>query len=116
PTAIDGVLKPELVAPGNRIIAASAPGSYLARTYPERVVEGQGAQAYIELSGTSMATAVVSGAAALLLDARPGLTPLHVKIALQLTSSRLAGAGLIQEGGGRLKLLAAVALVNGLSV
>ena len=42
PTAIDGVLKPELVAPGNRIVAASAAGGYLARTYPERVVSGRG--------------------------------------------------------------------------
>ena len=29
PTAIDGVLKPELVAPGNRIVAPAATGSYL---------------------------------------------------------------------------------------
>src|SRR4051794_19362466 len=114
PTLIDGVLKPEVVAPGNRIVAAAAAGSYLAATYPERVVEGAGAYGYIELSGTSMATAVVSGAAALVLEARPTLTPSQVKIALQLTSSRLPGAGLIEEGAGSLNVLAAVELVKGL--
>ncbi|HTM26189.1 MAG TPA: S8 family serine peptidase, partial [Vicinamibacterales bacterium] len=111
PTAIDGVLKPELVAPGNRIVAASAPGSYLSRTYPEHVT-GSGTSAYIELSGTSMSSAVASGAAALLLEARPGLTPAQVKAALQLTSSRVAGAGLIEAGAGSLNVAAALGLVT----
>jgi serine protease AprX len=111
PTAVDGLLKPELVAPGNKIVAASAVGGYLARTYPERVVAGQGNGSYIELSGTSMSAAVVSGAAALLLEARPGLTPAQVKVALQLTSARVAGAGLIEAGAGALNVAAAVALV-----
>jgi len=111
PSQIDGVLKPELVAPGNRIVAASAPGSYLATAFPERVRPGRRAS-YIELSGTSMSTAVVSGAAALLLDARPALTPAQVKAVLQLTSSRVAGAGLIEAGAGSLNVAAAVALVG----
>ena len=34
PTRFDGVLKPELAAPGNKIVAPSAAGSYLAETYP----------------------------------------------------------------------------------
>ena len=97
PTVIDGVLKPELVAPGNRIVAAAAPGS---RTWRRRIPSGwspgSGQRAYIELSGTSMSAAVVSGAAALLLEARPALTPAEVKLVLQLTSSRVAGAGLIE--------------------
>ena len=113
PTAIDGVLKPELVAPGNRIVAASAAGSYLARTYPERVVErAAGSPTYFEMSGTSMSAAVVSGAAALVLEARPQLTPAQVKATLQLTSSRVEGAGLIEAGAGSLNVAAAVALAR----
>ena len=75
PTAIDGLLKPELVAPGNKVVAAAAQGASLPKTYSERVVSGQGAEAFIEFSGTSMAAAVVSGAAALVLDANESLTP-----------------------------------------
>ena len=61
PTLIDHVLKPEMVAPGNKIVATAAAGSYLAETYPERVVAGQGANPYMEMSGTSMSSAVVAG-------------------------------------------------------
>src|SRR5262249_48800588 len=38
PTAIDHVLKPDLVAPGNRIISARAAGSWLDVNYPANVV------------------------------------------------------------------------------
>ncbi len=112
PTAVDGLLKPELAAPGNRIVAAAAPGASLTRTYPERVVRG-GGDAYLELSGTSMSAAVVSGAVALLLQARPGLTPAAAKAVLQVTSGRLAGAGLVEAGAGAVNVLAAVDLVTG---
>ena len=113
PSAIDGVLKPDLVAPGNKIAAAAAPGSYLAETYPERIVAGQGANAYIALSGTSMASAVVSGAVALLLEANPSLTPADAKFVLQVTSSRVAGAGLIEAGAGSLNVAAGVSFGTG---
>src|SRR5262249_22010306 len=116
PTAIDGVLKPDLVAPGNRIVAASAAGSVLSTTYPDRVVvDGPGKSEYIELSGTSMSTAVVSGAAALVLEARPQLTPAQVKATLQLTSSRVAGAGLIEAGAGSLNVAGAIDVLAGQS-
>ena len=112
PTAIDGLLKPEVVAPGNRIVAPAAAGAYLTRTFRERVVSGQGGGAYIEMSGTSMSTAVVSGSLALLLDARPSLTPAQAKAALQVTSSRVPGAGLIEAGAGQVNVVAAMALVS----
>src|SRR5262249_22557045 len=113
PTRFDWVLKPEIAAPGNKIVAASADGSYLSRTYPERVVSGSGTNAYIELSGTSMSCAVAAGAVALLLQADPSFTPDQVKLVLQLTSSPVAGAGLIEAGAGSLNIGAAVTLARG---
>ena len=59
-----------------------------------------------------MSAAVVSGAAALLLEASPALTPAEVKLLLQLTSSRVAGAGLIEAGAGSLNIAAAVAVAT----
>jgi serine protease AprX len=113
PTVIDGLVKPELVAPGNRITSALSPGSEIAQTYADRAMWVRGNRGYIELSGTSMSTAVVSGAAALLLQARPALTPVQVKIALQMTASAVPGAGLIEAGAGSLNVVGALALVSG---
>src|SRR5262249_31096554 len=93
-----------------------AAGSYLAATYPERHVAGSGAGAYIQLSGTSMSTAVVSGATALLLDGRPKLSPIDVKVALQVTSSFMADAGLAGGGAGSLNILGAVVSVRSVTV
>ncbi len=73
PTAYDYVLKPDMVAPGNKIVSLQAVGSYLSTNYPERQVAG----GYIQLSGTSMSTAFVSGAVALVLEGNPSLTPQH---------------------------------------
>jgi len=75
PTMYDLVLKPDLVAPGTRVVSAEAAGSYLAAQYPARHAAGSGEHAYIELSGTSMAAGVVSGAVALLLEQRPRRWP-----------------------------------------
>ncbi|HUR35979.1 MAG TPA: S8 family serine peptidase, partial [Vicinamibacterales bacterium] len=75
PTLYDLVIKPDLVAPGSRLVSAEAAGSYLATTYPERHVSGAGASGYMSLSGTSMAAGVASGAVALLLEERPRLSP-----------------------------------------
>ncbi len=74
PTRCDRLIKPDLVAPGNRIRGLLAPGSTLAQEHPELVI-GSGRAAQLQLSGTSMAAAVVSGAVALLLEASPRLTP-----------------------------------------
>ncbi|AEK73648.1 subtilisin-like serine protease precursor [Thermococcus sp. 4557] len=73
PTA-DGRLKPEVVAPGNWIIAARASGTQLTD-----VTVGD---YYVAAPGTSMATPHVAGISALLLQAHPSWTPDHVKTAL----------------------------------
>ena len=104
PTAYDLVLKPDLVAPGNKIVSLEAPASYLSTNYPERLVAG----GYIQLSGTSMSTAFVSGAVALLLQGNPSLTPQQVKVALQSTASPVEGAGLVEAGAGSLNVISAM--------
>ena len=112
PTAYDLLLKPDLAAPGQHIVSAEAANAYLPATYPSRHVTGQGASAYFQLSGTSMSAAVVSGAAALVLDDRRTLRPSDTKAALQVTASFMADAGLIAGGAGSLNVLAAVELVE----
>ena len=112
PTRFDLVLKPDLVAPGRRVTSAEAVGSVLSASAPERHVAGSGPDSYIQGSGTSMAAAVVSGAAAVLIEERPGLRPLTTKAALQLTSTFLPASGLIQGGSGSLNVLAAAEFVR----
>src|SRR6185436_329266 len=111
PTRYDLVLKPDLVAPGTHVIGAEASGSYLSKTYPARHVAGNGSNAYIQLSGTSMAAAVVTGTVALLLERRERLTPRDAKAVLQMASSPMPVSGLVSSGAGSLNAIAASALI-----
>ncbi|HEV8042327.1 MAG TPA: S8 family peptidase [Bryobacteraceae bacterium] len=96
PTYIDLTAKPDLVAPGNLVVSLLAPGSTLEAEYPGNVIppsqyttsSSVGAPAYFRLSGTSMATPVVSGAVALLLQRNPNLTPDTIKARLMKTASK----------------------------
>ena len=60
-----GAGQPDRVGVGGQVVSDDA-------RIRSGVVRGAGANAYIEMSGTSMSAAVVSGAAALLLEAQPG--------------------------------------------
>jgi subtilisin family serine protease len=56
------------------------------------------------LSGTSMATPVVSGAVALMLQVNPKLTPNMVKMALMYTADPLPGLNMLEQGSGELNI------------
>jgi serine protease AprX len=83
PTTYDHVVKPDLVAPGNDIVSLAAPGATLELLYPTEFVTGSdGRNEYFTLSGTSMATPVVAGSVALLLQENSALTPDQIKARL----------------------------------
>jgi serine protease AprX len=90
PTLLDHIVKPDIVAPGNLMISVLASSSAtLVKASPKNVVavssytaNGKSTASYFTLSGTSMATPVVSGAVALLLQKNGSLTPDQVKARL----------------------------------
>jgi serine protease AprX len=95
PTYIDLTVKPDVVAPGNLVVSLLAPGSTLANTYPENVISpsyygssGTATPQYMRLSGTSMATPVVAGTVALMLQKDPALTPDNVKARIMKTAGK----------------------------
>ena len=97
PTLADHIVKPDLVAPGNNVISLLAPNSTLALSFPKTLIlnatyetlglPGKSGD-YFRLSGTSMATPVVAGAAALLIQQHPSLTPDQVKARLMKTAAK----------------------------
>ncbi|NWG10268.1 S8 family serine peptidase [Candidatus Bathyarchaeota archaeon] len=96
--------KPDIVAPGAGVVAAFA----FYREYEEYM----GLQTfYLEISGTSMATPHVSGAAALLLQAFPGATPYTVKAAMMQGADDL-GLDSMAQGAGRLNVKNAYDTMN----
>jgi len=95
PTYIDAIAKPDIVAPGNLLVSLAAPGSSLYSQYPGNQVpysfyvnggSSTPSSSYFSLSGTSMATGVVSGVVADLLQKSPGLNPNQVKARLMKTA------------------------------
>ncbi|MEP6915904.1 MAG: S8 family serine peptidase [Acidobacteriota bacterium] len=113
PTQFDHAVKPDLVAPGTRLVSLEARGSYLPAAYPNWHIAGSSTNAYFRLSGTSMATAVVSGGVALLLDANPSLSPGQVKVALQMGATFVPDGGLIAAGAGSVNFPASMKLARG---
>lgn len=97
PTA-DGRTKPDIVLPGGGIVAARAAGTRMGEIVDEY---------YVRASGTSMATPHASGIAALLLQAKPDLTPYQIKTIMRLHSKLLPNYGPNEVGDGRADALAA---------
>ena len=90
PGPVNLALKPDITAPGVGIWAARAKDGKLGGSGP-----------YLELSGTSMASPHVAGAAALLLQARPDMTGPELKAALMSTAVPTPGLREYEQGAGR---------------
>ncbi|EPD49654.1 hypothetical protein HMPREF1210_03101 [Paenisporosarcina sp. HGH0030] len=96
-------IKPDVVAPGVSIFS----------TTPEFINDPQDGinydNAYVRMSGTSMASPHVAGVAALILQENPEYTPFDVKSALMNTSDDLQGDNSVYEvGAGRIDAYQAV--------
>ncbi|MFF7199660.1 S8 family serine peptidase [Streptomyces sp. NPDC008141] len=94
PAPVTHTLKPEISAPGVAISAAAA--------------GGRGVYAYQAMSGTSMATPHVAGAAALVKQRHPNWTAQQIKAALVSSATTAVPGDVRETGGGRLDAKAAI--------
>ena len=120
PAWYSGVAKPDLVAPGHRLVAVGAFRGSLYERYTERRVWGREKEKrarYLRLSGSSMAAAVTSGVVALMVEANreryeAALTPNAVKAILEYTALPLQGENPLAQGTGGLNGAGAVLLAE----
>ncbi len=98
-TDFAGRAKPDLVAPGVGLVGLRAPGSTIDLANPSARVGDH----YFRGSGTSMSTAVVAGAAALVAAEHPDWGPDRIKAALTGSADPVgqpgSGAGALDLGG-----------------
>jgi hypothetical protein len=98
PRFVDHAIKPDITAPGVDIVAARAANS----------VWGEPGQSHMPLSGTSMATPHVAGAAAILAGQHPDWTADQLKAALMGSAAPKDGLTVFEQGAGRVDVAAAV--------
>jgi subtilisin family serine protease len=92
PRVGDDAIKPDITAPGVDIVAAGATNGFIGTP------AGDG---YVSLSGTSMATPHVAGAAAIVTQQHPGWSPKQRKTLLMGAAKPTAGVDVFGQGAGR---------------
>jgi serine protease AprX len=96
---------PDLLAPGRSITSLRSPGSFVDDVFPSSRVGDR----YTRGSGTSQASAMVSGIVALLLQQRPSMTPNQVKRLLVRTANPLKDVPTGTQGAGLVDVVEAFA-------
>ena len=88
-TTPDGYTKPEIVAPGRRIVSYLSPSTVLGTQAP---AANWATRNYAAISGTSFSAPQVAGAAAVIFQAHPTWTPGQVKWVLAHTARPVVGS------------------------
>ncbi|WP_281556750.1 S8 family peptidase [Thalassomonas sp. RHCl1] len=107
---VEGFVKPDLIAPGGHIAGLMSKQAQIAQEYPKYKLGGN----YFEMTGTSQATAVVSGVAALMLANDQSLTPDDIKCRLMssaqaaLNNDGSLAYSVFQQGAGLINAADAV--------
>jgi serine protease AprX len=96
----DGTRNPDIVAPGTSVVSLRDPGSAVDLSYPSARV----ADRFFKGTGTSQSAAVVSGAAALVIQQRPSITPDQLKRLFEKGARKLHKADEVAQGDGMLDL------------
>ena len=102
PRLRDNAIKPEITAPGVDIVAALAQDSLISRLEPPVGTD------HVALSGTSMATPHVAGAAAILAGRHPDWKAPQLKAALTGTAKPNPALTAFEQGAGRVDVAKAV--------
>ncbi|TQM80113.1 subtilase family protein [Saccharothrix saharensis] len=100
PRVGDGAVKPDITAPGVDIVAAKAATGSIGTPVDDH---------HVALSGTSMATPHVAGAAALIAQQHPDWTGAQIKAALMASARNNPALTPFDQGAGRVDLAKAVA-------
>jgi subtilisin family serine protease len=110
----DHLIKPDLIAPGNSLVSAESPNNSLLAQNPQlsRSDNTANSARMMAMSGTSMATPIVAGAAALLLQINPKLTPNMIKALMMYTAQQLRGFNAFEQGAGQLNISGAARLAR----
>ena len=110
----DNLIKPDLVAPGNKLSFAQAIANQLVTNNPTMSVPNiaDPTMGIMEMSGTSVATPIAAGTAALMLQVNPTLTPNMIKAFMQYSAEKLNGFGTLEQGAGLLNVEGALRLAS----